>query len=710
MSPMKYYFILIILVLQQGLFSISVNSQELKNGFLDATNINWDNHIIKLEGNCDFYWKEFLIPLSVNDSLFGSVKYSAQIPKPWTKIEISENNFCSADGFGTYRIRIKVDNKDEVYGLKINTVFSSYELYVNGKLISSSGKIGRSKDESEPQFKSKEIPLSVFFKDSVDSQMLDIILHVSNYNHRRAGAQRPIFFSTMDEIIRSTKNSLLIHLLLIGIILIIGFNHVLMYLFRRLDIANLLFGALATIMILRDITTGERILLHVFPNMDWELLVRLDNFSGFGTMTFFALYFFFTFRKDFPKFMFFLLVGLGAIITILVFATNQWFYGQFRILLEAYVGLGGLYLTFGVLFVAAIKKRDGAIYTFIGMFLLYTTAINDVLSSMGLIDSAYIAPYGIAAFMLLQSFILTKKSAIALVGNQKLSVELRDEKLNLEERIEERTQKLTKQADELKAYQEVQEQQNVINEGLNLITEVMRKNKDDLNVFADQLLATLIKRIDASLGAMYLHINSNNEEKLKLLASYGLSKDSKIDMLDLNEGLTGKCFSMGKEDFIEDITDDYFSISSGLGSSTPKILALIPMKIDELIIGVIEIASFKDITETHKSFLNKAIENISSQLNIVKMNDESKALIRESQMLEEEATAQNQEMMENMEELKAVQEEAENKEKKIQDLLEKSKEREAAIETQLNESFERQAEFQERLEEVIEENEKLKNK
>ena len=707
---MKYYLSFVILVFQQVLFSISVNSQSLNNGLLDVTNVSWDNNIIKLEGSCDFYWKEFLVPSSSDDSLLNYTRYSAQIPKPWTKIALSVNNYCPADGYGTYRVRIKVDNRDEVYGLKINTVFSSYTLYVNGKLITSAGKVGKSKEESHPQFQTKEIPLPVYAKDSIRSQILDVVLHVSNYHHRRAGAQRPIFFSTMDEIIRSTKTSLLIHLLLLGIIFTIGFIHVLMYAIRRIDFANLLFGALATIMILRDITTGERIILHMFPNMEWETLVRLDNFSGFGTMTFFALYFYFTFRKDFPKFMFYFLVGFGAIITILVFTTNQWFYGQFRTLLEAYVGLGGLYYTFGILLVAVFRKREGAFFTFLGMFLLYTTAINDVLSSMGIINTAYIAPYGIAAFMFLQSFILTRKSALALVGNQKLSDELSNEKLNLEKRIEERTHKLTKQADELKVYQEEQEQQNHINEGLNLITEVMRQNKDNLSALADQLLATLIRRVDASMGAMYLHSTVDHEEKLKLLAHYGLTKEAKIDLLDLNEGLTGQCFNTGKESYIEDISDEYFLISSGLGSASPKGLALVPMKIDELIIGVVEIASFKPISETHKSFLTKAIENISAQINIVKMNDESKIMIQESQMLEEEATAQNQEMMENMEELKALQEEAENKEKEIQDLLAKAKEREATVEAQLSDSYKQQAVSQERLKEVLKENKKLKKK
>ena len=106
---------------------------------------------------------------------------------------------------------------------------------------------------------------------------------------------------------------------------------------------------------------------------------------------------------------------------------------------------------------------------------------------------------------------------------------------------------------------------------------------------------------------------------------------------------------------------------------------------DELIIGVVEIASFKEITQTHKAFLIKAIENIASQLNIVKMNDESKELIAEAQRLEEEAKAQNQEMMENMEELKAVQEEAEHREQEIHNLLQESERRETLLKAELEE-------------------------
>ncbi len=706
------HIVLFAIIISQILILKSVNSQSLTftNGKLDVTQTNLDNKIIKLEGYTDFYWKEFLIPSSAKDTLAGHTKLKALIPKTWTKITLPSGENIPPNGYGTYRFQIKVKNKDEIYGLKFYSIFSAYKLYINGSLKTCVGTASEHEKKGHPKFISKEIAIPVTAKDSAESQILDIVLHVSNYHHRKAGAQQPMFFGTLENIVRHTKNDIILQLLLIGIILIIGFNHLLMYLFRRLDFANLIFGILSLIMIIRILSTGERVIMYWLPNLSWELLVRLDNFSGFATMSFFSIYFFFLFRKSFPKIMFYILTGIGILVTILVFSTKAWFYGEFRLIFEAYIGLGGLYLTFVVLLGATIKKRSGAFFTFIGMFLLYTTAIHDVLNSMGVIHNADIAPYGIAIFMVLQSFLLTKKSAIAQKDNEKLSTDLRQEKLNLEERIEERTQKLTNQANELKKYQEEQEEQNHINEGLHDITEVMRKNKENLNKLADQLLTTLIKRIDATMGALYLQTKIDNEDKLKLLANYGLNKEAIIDVLDVNEGLTGQCYSMGKAEYLEDMPEKYFSISSGLGSSTPKILALIPMKIDELVIGVIEIASFKTISETHKAFLTKSIENIAAQLNIVKMSNESQAMVGKYKKIEEESSAKNQEMLENLEELKAVQEEAEKRETEMQDLLDRARNNEDASKTELKESKKQLTHFKKRLSEATKEFEKLKKK
>ncbi|MDA3779017.1 MAG: 7TM-DISM domain-containing protein, partial [Bacteroidales bacterium] len=257
---------------------------------------------------------------------------------------------------------------------------------------------------------------------------IEIIIQVSNFSHQRAGLQKPIFFSTYNKLKHKTRTNDIINLIILGIILIISVNHFNMYIFRKKDISNLYFSILSLVMILRNISTGDRIITYIFPNINWEFLVKLDNFSAYGTIPLFSLFIYSLFKLDFPKFMKNLLIGLGIIITIFVFTTPAIIYGKLRIFYEIYILLGGLYLTFGVLLKATIKKRDTALLSFLAFFILYATAINDVLSSMGLIQSAYIAPYGLVIFMLLQSISITSKSAKAINENEILSKQLSFEK------------------------------------------------------------------------------------------------------------------------------------------------------------------------------------------------------------------------------------------------------------------------------------------
>ncbi len=658
-------------VLLFGLFSVGLFAQGItvKDGYINLTNVNLDHKTVELKGYWDFYWHEFLIPNSYLDSLPGHKKYLAKVPKTWQRVKLDSGKYCTSDGFATYRLRIRVKNKEEMYGIKLTSVFTAYKLYVNGKYISSVGSIGKTKETSIPRYLTQEIPIHILKRDSINSQVIDLILHISNFYHRRASLKEPVFFGKLDNIIDDTEKEIVLEVLLIGIILVIGFNHLLMYFLNRVDLSNLLFGILSIVMMLRILVTHERIILYFFPNMNWELIVKMDNFTGFGTTTFFAIYFFFTFRKDFPKIMLYIFMTLGMIIALLVFGTNAWFYGQFRILLEAYVGLGGLYLTFGVLLVAAIRKRERALLTFIAMFGLFGTAIYDVLNSMEIINSSDIAPYGIAWFMTIQSYLLIKESAKDRKDNKRLSNELTTEKLNLENTIQERISEIQNQSFELEKYKEKQEQSNWINEGINEIVELMRDSKKDMIMLANALLPVLIKKIGANVGAMYIYSNSDEEEHLKLIAKYGVDMDSELEYIKIGEGLVGQCFKDAKERFIDDVPDNYLPIKSGLGDTNAKTLAIIPMKIDQLVIGVVEIASIRSINEFHKEFLFRSLENIASQLNIFRMNDESISKMMHYKAREEKALTENRNLAETLSAIKNEYEDIKYNEAKLRGSL-----------------------------------------
>ena len=628
---MKSKLALTLIFLCAALSATSNTNFSISKGILDLGTTSPVNlEPIKLQGEWEFYWNQLLTPAQLSDSTIEKSSMFVPVPKSWVSYKIDGEKLPN-QGYATYRLVVK-KRKDvdvTIYGLKVPSVFSSYKLWVNGKLITEVGTPDTNKETAKPQFKYQDV--SFVLDPRVDStSTIDIVFNVVNYSHQRAGLQQPIYLSTFKQLTAETRFMDILNLIIVGIILVIGINHLNMFFFRRKDRSNLYFSIVCLVMIFRNITTGDRILAYIFPNINWELLVKLDNLSGFGTIPLFALFIYSLFKTDFPKRVMQTLIVLGTVISLLVILTPANTYGKFRLLYELYILVGGLYLTFGVLLVATFRRRSAALPTFIGMFLLYATAINDVLSSMGIIQTAYLAQYGLGTFMLLQSITITRKSAVAINQNEKLSVELTHEKETLEQRIEERTTQLQAQHDELIMHQEKEKIQTWVNNGIALVNEIISQNKSDFKMLSNRALVDMIKYVDARVGAMFLaDKDAEGNQILEMVANYGCGTDYKLanNVVYPGNGLVGATFADKEIRHITDVPDNYLKVSSGLGKSTPKSLLLIPMIYEEQAVGVVEIASFNEFTQAEINLLKRCADIVAGSIKTVRMNEENLNLI-----------------------------------------------------------------------------------
>lgn len=648
-------FAVFLLPVTKGVNEFVANNGTLELGVTNALKHN----SIKLSGNWEFYWNQLLEPNDFKDNSTTLKPLYIKVPKSWSSVKVNGQKLPST-GYATYRLVVhkNADTEKTIYGLKLSTVFSSYNLWINGKLVATVGKVGKTKGDSSPAFKYQDIP---FILDPAEgsTENIEIVIQVSNFYHQRSGLHFPIYLSTYNNLIAATRWMDILNLIIIGIILVIGINHLALYLFRKQDRSNLYFGIVCIVMILRNLSTGDRIITYLFPNISWELLLKIDNFSGFGTIPLFALFIYTLFKDEFPKLLRNIYLYIGVAITLFVLVTPAIVYGKLRTLFELYVLFGGLYLTFGILLIATLRKRPYALPAFLGMFILYSTAINDVLSSMGLIQTAYLAPYGLAVFMLIQSIAINNKSANAINENEKLSDQLQHEKENLEHRIEERTRELQSQHDELLKHQEKEKLQSWINTGIANINEVLSKNKENFNQLCKSVLVSMLKYLDAKLGALYI-LNTDNSDSpyLELVSDYGLSNEHKNNnlMLPTNGGLIGASFSNNEIQHLTDIPEDYFKINSGLGNSTPKSLLILPLCFDEKVYGIIELASFKELTQVELEFASKVATNIASNLNTVKMNDRNLYLIQQFKEQSQVMQEKEDRMRQNLEELEYIRE------------------------------------------------------
>ena len=653
-----FSFLIISLWLSHGLKAATAPTMENSILNLQSTYVDFSKPI-KIEGECEFYWQKLLEPKDFADTALLPTPILGKIPKPWTSYSI-DNQKLPREGYGTYRFTIlkKPNSKPEIYGLKIPSIFTSYKLWVNGSLLTEVGTVGKSKAEHKPKYKSQDVPFTID-PEVANTERIEVVIQVSNYSHRRSGIPWAIYFGTFETLRETSRDIDILNLIVIGLILVIGINHLNMYFFRRKDVSNLYFGILTLVMILRNVSTGDRLVGYLFPNINWELLSKLDNFSGYGTIPLFALFIYHLFPKDFKAWLKNTIVVLGIIISLIIFATPASIYGKINSFFELYLLTGGLYLTFGVLLVATIRRRPGAIVTFSGMFILYATAFNDIFSSMGLISTPYLAPYGLATFMLLQSFTITSKSAKAINENEDLSHQLFLEKEGLAQKIEERTKELQQKQDKLLEHQEKEKQQNWLNAGFAIINDILSENKDNFKKLSRKILSMLVKRMGARYGVLYVITDDEfNEPYLEMVADFGCSKElkEKNAKISTDSGLVGATFTENQVQNISDIPEDYVKINSGLGESKPKSLLIAPLSTDEAVLGVVELASYNNFKPIEIEFIKKIAFSIAINLNIVKMNERNVNLIQQFQEQAESMQEKEEQMRLTLEELQYVRE------------------------------------------------------
>ena len=201
--------------------------------------------------------------------------------------------------------------------------------------------------------------------------------------------------------------------------------------------------------------------------------------------------------------------------------------------------------------------------------------------------------------------------------------------------------------------------------------EILRQNNGDIKEFSISILSNLVKYTDSNQGGLFiLNDNDENNNFLELVAAYAFDRRKFVDNeIQLGEGLVGTCAIEKETIFISEIPDDYINITSGLGKANPRNILIVPLKIEEKLFGVIELASFAIYEQYQIEFIEKLAESIASSLSTAKVNIITAQLLEQSQQQQEEMSAQEEEMRQNMEEMQATQEEAARKEAEMSGVL-----------------------------------------
>lgn len=128
-------------------------------------------------------------------------------------------------------------------------------------------------------------------------------------------------------------------------------------------------------------------------------------------------------------------------------------------------------------------------------------------------------------------------------------------------------------------------------------------------------LNALAKRLSGVAGASYLCKEENGVRFAELVTGFALPlSESDVVRFNYGDGMVGQVAKNGSAIYLDDIPDGYFQVVSGLGQASPKFIVLLPIKKNNEVKGVIELATFKSISNQERQIAEKFVGEIGEKM------------------------------------------------------------------------------------------------
>ncbi|NJM15640.1 MAG: GAF domain-containing protein [Bacteroidales bacterium] len=209
------------------------------------------------------------------------------------------------------------------------------------------------------------------------------------------------------------------------------------------------------------------------------------------------------------------------------------------------------------------------------------------------------------------------------------------------------------------------EKRDWANQGIARFNEILRK-QSNLKGLGDELVVNLTEYLNANVCGIFLVEGEGENKKINLLSTYAYDRVKHLKRIYAEgEGLIGACVKEKKTVYLRNVPQNYLEVTSGLGKTNPSEILIVPLKDEDKIFGVLEIASLNPFAQHQVTFVESIGSTIASTIATARINEQTQQLLEQSKQQSDELASREEELRQNMEEMTATQEESQRKENEL---------------------------------------------
>lgn len=163
----------------------------------------------------------------------------------------------------------------------------------------------------------------------------------------------------------------------------------------------------------------------------------------------------------------------------------------------------------------------------------------------------------------------------------------------------------------------------------------------DVSSLTNSVISFLAGYTNSQAGALYVREDS---DRLKLCGSFAIKRNESNDSIKIGEGIAGQCAQSGTELLHANVPDDSMYVSYATGEARPGNIIAVPVYHDNVVTGVIELASFTPFSSQHSNFLKHGAHGIGIAIQSAQNRKRLQNLLEETQSQSEELQSQHSEL------------------------------------------------------------------